>query len=73
MPHEYPIEYFVINLMKMKRGQEAERADEDPDKEKVNKGVSEQIEYTIEERKQVTEVLINLAENDPSVLEIETL
>jgi hypothetical protein len=39
----------------------------------VKKGVSEKIEYTIQERKHVTDVLMHLAEKDQSVLEIETL
>jgi len=68
---EYAIEYYVINLMKMKKAKE--EAPQYLEEVKVKKGVSEQIEYTVQERKEVTDVLINLAEKDQSVLEIETL
>ena len=68
---EYAIEYYVINLMKMKKARE--EVPQYLDEIKVKKGVSQQIEYTVQERKEVTDVLINLAEKDQSVLEIETL
>ena len=58
--------------MKMKKAKE-EVPPQDFEEVKVKKGVSEQIEYTVQERREVTDVLINLAEKDQSVLEIETL
>ena len=57
--------------MKMKKAKE--EVPQDFEEVKVKKGVSEQIEYTVQERREVTDVLINLAEKDQSVLEIETL
>lgn len=64
---EYPIEYFTINLMKMRTKQESAVTDVKA------KGVSQRNDYTVTDRRGVTELIMSLANKDEDILEIETI
>jgi hypothetical protein len=64
---EYPIEYFIINLMKMRKKKESEVTDVKA------KEVSQRNEYSVTHRRGVTELILHLANKDEDILEIETI
>jgi hypothetical protein len=63
---EYPIEYFIINLMKMRRKHVSVT-------DAKVKEVSQRNDYTVSDRRGVTELILNLANKDEDILEIETI